>query len=64
VRVFFVAVGGFAVAALLVGRGWFVIVPIIAWPLYFVGLSAGWWGTGAGLLLRRIIDRYTQARSG
>jgi hypothetical protein len=32
----------------LIGRWAIVIVLAAAWPLYFIGLHAGWWGHGVG----------------
>jgi uncharacterized membrane protein len=36
---------------LLVGamRGWpALLLPVIGWPLFYVGLDRGWWGRGTG----------------
>lgn len=35
-------------AALVVRRWWALIVPLVAVPLYYVGLRHGWWGHGVG----------------
>ena len=46
-----------AVVALLIlfpligvaARSWSAVsLPIIAWPLFFLGLNLGWWGNGTG----------------
>lgn len=47
-----VIVAASAASAVLAGfahRRWFV-VPLAAavWPLYYLGLHAGWWGSGVG----------------
>lgn len=34
--------------ALVLGRLWLLLLPVIGWPVYFVGLDAGWWGYGVG----------------
>jgi hypothetical protein len=39
---------GFFVTALLLGRSWVLLLPVIGWPLFFLGLNAGWWGYGVG----------------
>ena len=36
------------VFAVIVGRWWVVLVPVVLWPLSFVGRVAGWWGSGVG----------------
>jgi hypothetical protein len=38
----------FAPVGLLIGRWWAVGVPLIGWPLFFLGLNQGWWGSGLG----------------
>lgn len=35
-------------AAMLLGRIWLFIVPVIGWPVVFLGLNLGWWGYGVG----------------
>ena len=37
-----------AVASVLIGRSWLLIVAVCVWPVFFVGLLAGWWGSGVG----------------
>jgi len=37
-----------ALAALLLGRLWLILVPLLGWPLFFLGEYAGWWGYGLG----------------
>jgi len=34
--------------ALLIGRPWVLVVPLIVWPAYVLGRKAGWWGFGVG----------------
>ncbi len=42
-------VSAFLAAGILVGRWWFVAVPVVLWPLWYVGieltrgLGDGWW---------------------
>ncbi|MGH9893453.1 MAG: hypothetical protein ACREA0_15985 [bacterium] len=36
------------IIALLVGRWWIGVLPVIGWPLFFLGLNLGWWGYGVG----------------
>lgn len=45
----FIAIGlVMAVASVLIGRSWLLIVAVCVWPVFFVGLLAGWWGSGVG----------------
>jgi hypothetical protein len=37
-----------AVASVLIGRSWLLIFAVCVWPVFFVGLLAGWWGSGVG----------------
>lgn len=37
-----------ALAGLLVGRFWTLGLPLVAWPIWFLGLGQGWWGYGLG----------------
>ncbi len=39
---------GLLVISAAVGRAWPLALPAISWPLYFLGLHAGWWGHGVG----------------
>jgi hypothetical protein len=33
----------------VLARRWFVLlIPLIAWPVYFAGLNKHWWGYGTG----------------
>ncbi len=41
------SVGLFFVASLS-GRRWLFLVPVIGWPLFYLGLHQGWWGYGVG----------------
>jgi hypothetical protein len=41
-----VVIGGFVIAGFVVGRVWFLVVPVVFWLLYFVGLRLEWWGAG------------------
>jgi hypothetical protein len=47
-----VVVVGLLIAFPLVGlvtRRWStVVLPLVGWPLYFLGLNGGWWGYGTG----------------
>jgi hypothetical protein len=38
----------FPVLGLLVGRWTALAFPLVGWPLYFLGLTEGWWGYGVG----------------
>jgi hypothetical protein len=35
-------------AGLLLNRWWAVLLPVVSWPLYFLGLHQSWWGSGVG----------------
>lgn len=37
-----------SIASLLLGRLWLLLVPLVGWPLFFLGLSMDWWGYGVG----------------
>lgn len=43
-----VAVVIVAVAAVLIGRLWLLLIPPVGWSVLFVGLHRGWWGAGVG----------------
>jgi hypothetical protein len=30
------------------GRWWTIGLPLVAWPIWFLGLSQDWWGYGLG----------------
>jgi hypothetical protein len=36
----------FAAVAFVTNSWWTLALPLIVWPLYFVGLHAEWWGSG------------------
>lgn len=38
----------FPVVGLLARRWIAVALPLVGWPLYFLGLTKGWWGYGTG----------------
>ncbi len=38
----------FPVIGFVVPRWAVVALPLMGWPLYFVGLNEGWWGYGTG----------------
>lgn len=38
------------VAVLFIGRIWLLLIPLVEWPLIFLGLYMGWWGFGVGEL--------------
>jgi hypothetical protein len=46
------AVAGLLVAFPLIGfviaRWSAIVLPLVGWPLYFLGLDEGWWGYGTG----------------
>jgi hypothetical protein len=46
------AIVGLVIAFPIIGlltRHWIAgILPPVAWPLYFLGLTEGWWGDGTG----------------
>ena len=48
VVLFAVVSGGTFVAASQFGRASFLMVPLIVWPVFYVGLLRGWWGYGVG----------------
>jgi hypothetical protein len=33
---------------LLLNRWWAVLLPVVIWPLYVLGLHQSWWGSGVG----------------
>ena len=37
-----------AIVSLFLGRPWLLLVPLLGWPLFFLGLSMEWWGYGVG----------------
>lgn len=37
-----------AMASVLIGRKWLLIVAVCVWPVFFGALLAGWWGSGVG----------------
>jgi hypothetical protein len=39
---------GLFLVALLLGRVWVLLFPVVVWSLFYVGLLAGWWGNGVG----------------
>lgn len=41
-------IAGSVLIGLLVGRWWTLLVPIAAVPCFYLGLNAGWWGSGVG----------------
>jgi hypothetical protein len=42
-----IVVGCFA-GGLLLNRWWAVLLPVVIWPLYVLGLHQSWWGSGVG----------------
>ena len=46
--IFIVPAALLLVLALVIGRPWLLVVPLIAWPAYMCGLKLGWWGYGVG----------------
>jgi hypothetical protein len=38
----------FPLVGLLVRRWATVVLPLIAWPVFYAGLDQGWWGDGTG----------------
>jgi hypothetical protein len=38
----------FAGIGFVVNRWWAAILPLVVWPLYYLGLNAEWWGGGVG----------------
>ena len=43
-----VTVLAFVVLGVVAGRWAVLALPWLIWPLYFVGLNVGWWGSGVG----------------
>jgi hypothetical protein len=39
---------GVALAAAVIGRRWTLALPLIVWPIWFLGLAQDWWGYGMG----------------
>jgi hypothetical protein len=37
-----------ALSGVVIGRWWTLILPIVVWPVYFLGLARDWWGHGMG----------------
>jgi hypothetical protein len=35
-------------AAAVIGRWWTLGIPLVVWPMWFLGLSRDWWGYGLG----------------
>jgi hypothetical protein len=38
----------FPVAGWLAGSWWAIALPLVGWPLFYLGLGQGWWGYGLG----------------
>jgi hypothetical protein len=38
----------FPLAGALIRRWHAVVLPIVGWPLFYLGLHEGWWGNGLG----------------
>jgi hypothetical protein len=38
----------FPLAGAIVRRWYALVLPLVGWPLFYVGLSTGWWGHGLG----------------
>ena len=38
----------FAVIGFAVNRLWTLLIPVVVWPLLFLGLQRDWWGDGLG----------------
>jgi hypothetical protein len=39
---------GIAAAGALIGRWWTLVLPLVVWPIWFLGLAQDWWGYGMG----------------
>jgi hypothetical protein len=37
-----------ALAGGLIGRWWTLAIPVVVWPIWFLGLAREWWGYGMG----------------
>jgi hypothetical protein len=37
-----------ALAAVVIGRWWALLIPLAVWPIYFLGVTRGWWLHGVG----------------
>jgi hypothetical protein len=37
-----------ALSGALIGRWWALLIPLVAWPTYFLGVAYEWWGYGLG----------------
>jgi len=35
-----------ALSGVLIGRWWALLIPLVAWPTYFLGVANEWWGYG------------------
>ena len=61
---------GFPLMGLVVRRWTAILLPLIGWPLFYVGLNEGWWGYGTGdgwryvaaVLSRRHLHRHRVGR--
>jgi hypothetical protein len=37
-----------ALSSAVIGRLWALVIPLLVWPVYFLGLDRDWWGYGMG----------------
>ncbi|MCC2652318.1 MAG: hypothetical protein K0Q60_2481 [Microvirga sp.] len=37
-----------ALSGAVIGRWWTLMIPLVLWPVYFLGLAQDWWGYGMG----------------
>jgi hypothetical protein len=37
-----------ALSGVVIGRWWSLLIPLVVWPMWFVGLAHDWWGYGLG----------------
>jgi uncharacterized membrane protein len=38
----------FPLVGLLAGRWLVIVLPLVGWPLFYLGLNRNWWGHGTG----------------
>ncbi len=43
-----VLLAALALGGALVRSWWYLLAPLVAWPLFYLGLSEDWWGDGLG----------------
>lgn len=31
-----------------IGRWWALLIPVVVWPIFYLGVAQEWWGSGLG----------------